>query len=228
MKKISCIIPAYNEEKGIAQVLNTVLPLVGTQLHEVIVVDDASRDATRSIVRTFPNARLLSHEKNKGKSASVAEGISAATGEYIFLLDADLRHLTQKNIIDLITPVENGVSPIALSYRKNAWPLFPFTKIDYLTGERILPTHALTSSLTAMAALPSYGLEVFLNRIIIREHLAISVVHWPNVENDFNHTKHGWWRGVRTIARIWWNVASTASLTELYIQNIRMQKLLVS
>ena len=226
MKKISCIIPAYNEEKSIAQVLAVVTPLVGSFLEEIIVVDDASSDGTKKIVQGFP-VRLIEHTLNEGKSKSVADGITSAKGNYIFLLDADLLSLNTQNILDLIEPIEQGISDVAMSYRKNAWPLFPFKKIDYLTGERILPISSLNPTLSDMALLPSYGLEVFLNKIIIREHLRIAVVGWPNVENDLSQKKRGWWKGIRSIIKIWSNVLSTVSLFEMYSQNIRMQKQLI-
>src|SRR5205814_593344 len=102
-------------------------------LFEVIVIDDASSDQTKKIVKKFPAATLIAHEKNEGKSRAVADGIAVATGDWIFLLDADLRFLNQKNIIDLITPIARGEADVAISYRKNAWPLFPFKNIDYLS-----------------------------------------------------------------------------------------------
>jgi len=227
MKKISCIIPAHDEAKSIAHTLSVVAPLVGTYLYEVIAVDDASRDDTKKIIQTFPLIHLIQHSLNEGKSKSVADGINAAQGEYIFLLDADLQFLNSQNIIDLIEPIERGISDVTISYRKNAWPLFPFKKIDYLSGERILPKKSLVASLSEMALLPNYGLEVFLNRIIIHNNMSISVVQWSNVENDFNQNKHGWLKGVQIIIKIWWNVLSVVSIFEMYSQNIRMQKLLI-
>lgn len=227
MKKISCIIPAYNEAKSITQVLAVVAPLVGEYLHEVIVVDDASLDETKKIVQGFSSVRLVEHFVNEGKSKSVADGIGVAEGDHIFLLDADLLFLNTQNVLDLIQPIEEGIADVTMSYRKNAWPLFPFKKIDYLTGERILPKEQITPSLHQMSQLSSYGLEVFLNRIIIREHLRIAIVQWSNVENDLSQQKRGWWKGVRAIVKIWSDVLSTISIFEMYSQNIRMQKQLI-
>ncbi len=227
MKTISCIIPAYNEEKGIGHTLSVVAPLIGRELSEVIVIDDSSNDGTKEIVKNFPSVLLIEHAVNGGKSKSVFDGIRASKGDYIFLLDADLIFLNEKNVIDLIDPIESGRTDVSLSYRKNAWPLFPFKEIDYLTGERILPKAPVLDSLPAMSVLPSYGLEVFLNRIILRDHLRIAVVQWPNVENDFNQYKYGWLKGIKIVIKIWLNVLSTVSIAEMYSQNIRMRKLLV-
>ena len=78
-----------------------------------------------------------------------------------------------------------------------------------------------------MELLPSYGLEVFINRIIINNKLRIKVVHWENVENDFSQNKRGWWKGMRITLGVWWNVLCTVSIFEMYLQNIKMEKLLV-
>ncbi|MBU0611947.1 glycosyltransferase family 2 protein, partial [Patescibacteria group bacterium] len=168
MKKISCIIPAYNEEKGIGNVLSVVVPLVGKYLYEVIVVDDGSSDNTKQIVKKFTQTKLIEHTTNEGKSKSVADGIKIAGGDYIFMLDADLKFLNEKNIIDLIDPIEKNIAQVSMDYRKNSWPLFPFKGIDYLSGERIMPKYYLSEKINKMSLLPSYGLEVFLNRIIIK------------------------------------------------------------
>lgn len=227
MKTVSCIIPAYNEEKRIRDTLKVVVPLLGTHLFEIIVIDDCSKDNTKQIIREFPSVRLIEHTENGGKSKTVADGIAVATGEFIFLLDADLHHLSSQDIIDIIGPIVRDVADVTISYRKNAWPLFPFKKLDYLSGERIFRRSLVSDILPEMAALRSYGLEVFLNRLIIAHKERIVVVHWPTVENDFNQYKHGWFVGIGIMLNIWLDVLSTVSLYEMYAQNIRMQRLMV-
>lgn len=228
MLKISCIIPAYNEEKNISNILSVVVPLIGASLHEVIVIDDMSRDNTKQIVKTFPSVRLIEHSRNEGKSKAVSDGVEESTGSHIFLLDADLLFLNEKNIIDLIDPIANNIADVTISHRKNSWPLFPFKDIDYLSGERIFPKKYIAPLVSEMASLRGYGLEVFINKnVIIKHQLRISVVQWPNVENNFHHRKQGMIRGVKTIIKIWWDVLCTVSVIEMYKQNISMLKLIV-
>ncbi len=226
MKKISCIIPAYNEEEGIEGVLMAVTPLLGTYLHEIIVVDDGSKDKTKEIAKKFKSISLIEHMVNQGKSKTVADGIVASTGDYIFMLDADLKFLSGEDIINLIMPILNNVSDVTMSYIKNAWPLFPFKRIDYLTGNRILPKAYLMSTIEEMKLLPSYGLEVFINRITIKNKLTISVVIWPAVMNNLSPNKRGWLKGMMVNIKIWWNVLCTVSIFEMYYQNIALIRLL--
>jgi len=227
MKKISCIIPAHNEEEDIRNVLSVVIPLLDKYLYEIIVVDDGSKDNTNNIVKEFASIVLIENKKNQGKSKSVANGIRASKGDYIFLLDADLKFLNEQNIIDLISPIENDVSLVSISYRKNSWPLFPFKKIDYLSGERILPKTYLMEKIDKMSLLPSYALEVFINKIIIKHKLSISVVQWPNVENTFSQDKRGWTKGIKDIIKVWWNILCTISIFEMYGQNIKLTKQII-
>lgn len=228
MKKISCIIPAYNEEKEIGNILSVLVPLIGKTLCEVIVINDCSQDATKEIVKTFPAVILIDHAVNQGKTKAVVNGVKASTGDYIFMLDADLRFINEQNIIDIIEPIERNIADITMVYIKNAWPLFPFKKIDYLSGERILKKTAIVPFLPEMERLPSYGLEVFLNRIIIRNQMRLSIVQWPNVENVFHQHKDGWIKGVIIIIGIWLDVLSASSIIEVYSQNFKLRKLLVT
>ncbi len=94
MPTLSVIIPALNEEDGIARILERVLavrePLARLGLDlEVLVVDDGSRDKTPAIVGTFSQVRLVRHLTNRGYGAAIKTGFRHATGEYLAFLDAD-------------------------------------------------------------------------------------------------------------------------------------------
>ena len=93
--KLSVIIPAYNEEGGIAEIIDRVLSIkpgleaVGVSGPEVIVVDDGSKDRTVEIVKSYSNVRLIQHEKNHGYGGALKTGFSSATGNLLSFLDAD-------------------------------------------------------------------------------------------------------------------------------------------
>ena len=88
---ISVVIPAYNEERGIAGTLGQVCDWLDRhgEPHEVIVVDNASTDRTADIVEAQPRVRLLRNESNRGKGYSMRRGMLAATGELRLHCDAD-------------------------------------------------------------------------------------------------------------------------------------------
>jgi hypothetical protein len=92
---LSVVIPAYNEEDGIAAIIERVLA-VGPDLAdagvgglELIVVDDGSADGTAEVAQDYPGVRLVRHAKNHGYGAALKTGFGTATGDLLGFLDAD-------------------------------------------------------------------------------------------------------------------------------------------
>jgi glycosyltransferase involved in cell wall biosynthesis len=91
---LSIVIPAFNEERGIAEILTRILAQQaalreqGADL-EVIVVDDGSKDGTSAEIHKFPTVRLLRHPTNYGYGAALKTGFHAARGQWLAFLDAD-------------------------------------------------------------------------------------------------------------------------------------------
>lgn len=95
MPSLSIVIPAYNEEGGIADISHRVLAVreslrqVNVELKELLVVDDGSKDRTADIVRGIPGATLIKHTRNRGYGGALKTGFNAAQGDLIGFLDAD-------------------------------------------------------------------------------------------------------------------------------------------
>lgn len=122
--KLSIIIPVFNEQKTIEEVLKRVqeeiIPLIDK---EIIVVDDGSTDSTREKLKKFKSSgiEIILHEKNQGKGAAVKTGIKKATGDYIIIQDADLEY-DPKFIKDLIKPILNNKAKVVYGTRLKRMP----------------------------------------------------------------------------------------------------------
>lgn len=102
--KLSIVIPNYNEEKTILQIIDKILKLNWPIALELVIVDDCSRDKSRellSIYQSDKRFKLIFNEQNLGKSRSVKKGILATTGDLIVVQDADLEY-EPANLLDFI------------------------------------------------------------------------------------------------------------------------------
>src|SRR5687767_3493874 len=92
---LSVVIPAYNEERFIAALVDQVVAVDLTHLamdKQVIVVDDGSKDRTADIVRSRGEVELLVQVPNQGKGAAIRRGIKHSMGDYVIIQDADLEY----------------------------------------------------------------------------------------------------------------------------------------
>jgi glycosyltransferase involved in cell wall biosynthesis len=138
--QISCIIPAYNEEKNIPRVLDVVTTF--KRFKEILVLDDGSTDHTTEIARTYqqacPHLKVITMPKKNGKAGVIKKGVKESTGELIVMLDSDLIGLTHKNIDALILPVVNQeVDQTVLDRAGDRTPVWGWTNCaKYFGGER--------------------------------------------------------------------------------------------
>lgn len=99
IKKLSIIVPCYNEISTIAKVISALQGVDFRKEKEIIIVDDGSTDGTREYLEKLSIAKahyiILFHEKNKGKGAAIQTALEKATGDYVIIQDADLEYNPQ-------------------------------------------------------------------------------------------------------------------------------------
>ncbi|HVR63838.1 MAG TPA: glycosyltransferase family 2 protein, partial [Polyangia bacterium] len=110
-RRLSIIIPAYNERSFISEILERVrsVPLPGLE-REIIVIDDGSTDGTRQVLEqqaSHGGQHILFHEANRGKGAAIRTGLAVATGEIILIQDADLEY-DPADYAGLLKPILDG------------------------------------------------------------------------------------------------------------------------
>jgi len=119
---LSIIIPAYNEEKSINEVVHRLQNVLETidKSSEIIIVDDGSTDDTvKNVQKELENSQfinLIQHKTNLGKGAAVKTGINNAKGKYILVQDADLEY-DPMDIPTLLAPILNNESTVVYGNR---------------------------------------------------------------------------------------------------------------
>jgi len=119
--RLSIIIPVYNEEKTIEEIIRRVSAVKMPEIEkELIIVDDYSTDGTRKILnnlkKKYPKIKIYYHQQNQGKGAAVRDGIKLATGDLIIIQDADLEYDPQ-DIPKLLKPILEGKAQVVYGSR---------------------------------------------------------------------------------------------------------------
>lgn len=203
-KKISIIIPAYNEEDYISKTIMAILKWSNES--EIIVVNDGSTDNTFNVLRTFesvPNIQIINYKENRGKGHALSLGLMAAKGEIIIFLDADLGE-SAENAEQLLMPImENKADmSIAVFPKSNKKAGFGLVKgiakkgIFYLTGYN---TSAPLSGQRAfkrevlgqIRLINGFGIEVGLTIDVLRKGYKIKEVEIPLAHRESSRDLRG-------------------------------------
>jgi len=145
-KEVSIIVPAYNEEQGIAQVLEQLCEVMGMSgwEYEILVVDDGSGDKTGEVAAQYKDVTVLRHRKNRGYGAALKTGIAKARAETIVIIDADGSYssefipvlLQQADSYDMVVGARTtSINHTPLVRKPAKW--FLRVLASYLAGQRL-------------------------------------------------------------------------------------------
>lgn len=200
---VSVIIPAFNEESTVAEVVKACIhsPLVS----EVIVVDDGSTDNTAQIAINA-GAIVLSSSYNQGKASALFLGTKKAVEKFILLLDADLVGLETRHVQALVEPV---------LFQKADSTLGLFTKGRFRTDL----AHWLTPSLSGQRCLNKdfflalfsyahvrYGIEIVITKALKRENKTIQKISLDGVTHRMKEEKRGHDQGFFKRLGMYWDI----------------------
>lgn len=209
IKKVSCIIPAFNEEKTIAGVIKTCLET--PEIDEVIVVSDGSEDKTVAEVKKIKGKiKIIDLKQNHGKGYAVVQGIKEAKNELLLFMDADFVNLQPYHLSSIINPVLSDQVDMAIG------PNFalekPFLQRTLLTtpfcGQRCLKKKDVLPVLKKMEK-SKYGLEVFLNNLFKKKRVIVTPIISNKELHLLKHKKQNNWLP-KYIQEVWEIVQLTA------------------
>jgi len=193
-EKASVVIPCFNEAKTIGSLVRaiTASPHVG----EIIVVDDASSDATARMAQAA-GAAVHSFDRNQGKGGAMHWGVMHAHYPVILFVDGDMDGISLNVIRDVITPVSSGVYDMFIGIRKR-------NSILLNTAIRFLP---MLSGLRAIKKsfweeIPKqyrtgYGIETVLNYFCRYTNRKVGYSVFSEVRHKIKEDKYGFLMGAR-------------------------------
>jgi glycosyltransferase involved in cell wall biosynthesis len=184
---ITCIIPFFNEKNRILKVVDEIVKI--KEIDQLLLVDDGSSDGTTEQVKKhFPNLTIIHNSKNLGKTEAVILGLKKAKGDYILLLDADLKHLHHQEIENALTVVKSNSDIDMIIFNRINSSLFIRTLRGAIltSGQRILKQEDLLQALSHYKP-KGYQLELALNEYMMDKHknsywMPISAVNTPQTE----------------------------------------------
>lgn len=138
MKKLSILVPVYNEEKTIEKILEKLenTDFCGLE-KEIILIDDASTDGSTDILKNLSRHKVFYHEKNLGKGAALRTGFKEATGDIIIIQDADLEY-DPKDYIELINLILEEKADVVYGSRLSGGKPSRSFMFTHLLGNKFL------------------------------------------------------------------------------------------
>lgn len=118
MKKLTVIIPVYNEERTVEEIVRRVQEAPFPLEKEILIVDDCSRDGTAGILQRLEggNVRCFRHEVNRGKGAAIRTAQKHVTGDLVIIQDADLEYYPEEYGV-LAAPILDGRADVTYGTR---------------------------------------------------------------------------------------------------------------
>jgi len=193
--KISCIIPAFNEEKTIFGIVEAAK---GSGLFdEIIVISDGSTDMTPYILKRIGGIDFIDLEQNIGKGGAVWQGLNKATGEIIVMLDGDLIGVSAEHLEKIINPLKNEGVHVCIGiiqHKRRLWMSFIQRTASVLSGQQAFFKYLVED---ANIKDSRFGLEIALKNHFKKKKARIKKVLLPGVSHLMKEQKMGLGQGIK-------------------------------
>lgn len=203
---VSAIIPAYNEEKHIGQVLYAV-KRVG-EIDDIVVVSDGSTDRTAEVACGFDGVRVIELPQNMGKGYAMKAGLDNTSASIVLFLDADLIGLEPHHVRALLLPVFHGAADMVLGVFCSGRGMTDLAQklTPFLTGQRAVKRWVL-DMIGEEVWSTGYGIEMALTRCARKWNLKVMEVPLYGVTHVMKEEKMGAMRGMAERLKMYWEIA---------------------
>ncbi|MFZ5640131.1 MAG: glycosyltransferase family 2 protein [Bacillota bacterium] len=202
--KITAVIPAYNEEPTIGEIVRTVRQVPAVS--DVLVVSDGSTDGTAGAAGEA-GARVLNLTANIGKGGAMMAGVKNTDADIVLFLDADLIGLRPEHVRNLLEPVITGRAEMTIGIFESgrlATDLAQFIA-PYLSGQRAV-RRSLLEKLPDLD-MTRFGVEVALTKFVKTEGIPVEEVELKEMSHVMKEEKLGLVKGVMARMKMYWEIA---------------------
>jgi len=209
--KAAAIIPAYNEESTITDVIHTLAQV--DLVAEIIVVSDGSDDRTAEVA-TREGAQVLVHQENLGKAAAMKTGFEATSAPVVLFLDADLIGLSPAHVRSLLLPVMRSEADMTVGIFDEGRITTDLAQLlaPYLSGQRAVRREIVEEMFRVEidADVCRFGIEVALTRHINNRGYRTVEVPLEEMSHRMKEEKLGLVKGVKARIKMYYEILKYA------------------
>ncbi len=207
---VIAVIPAYNEEKTIGDVLSVLQET--SLIDRIIVVSDGSTDKTAEVAGSY-DVDVVELRENLGKGGALQAGLENTRAEVVLFLDADLIGLTKKHVENLVLPVLQDRADMTIGIFEKGRRATDFAQkmAPKLSGQRAIK-YSLIEQISGMDV-ARFGVEVALNRYMESAQIRVEEVLLPDMSHVMKEEKLGMVKGMAARMKMYWEIIK--SLTKV-------------
>jgi len=200
---ISAIIPAYNEEKTVGKIIDTLKRV--DIVNEIIVVSDGSEDKTAQVAREH-RAKVIELLENMGKGAAIKNGLEVSKGDIVLFLDADLIGLNEVHIMKLLEPVVNDECEMSVGLFRKGRASTDLAQIitPQLSGQRAVKRSIIEK--IEKIEMTGFGIEVALTKYAKQQNIRVKEIKLDNMTHITKEEKYGFAVGFGKRMKMYWQI----------------------
>jgi len=201
---ISTIIPAYNEESTISDVIKVIKGI--PEIDKIIVVSDGSTDRTVDISREL-GVDVYQLKQNIGKGGAIKKGFEKTDSDILLFLDADLIGLNHEHIYSLIKPIYENKTDMTIGIFSQGRLLtdLPQFIMPFLSGQRAIKREII--DMIPDLDLLKYGIEVAITKTVKKYDYRVNKVRLYNLTQRIKEEKYGFIEGAKKRLQMYIDIA---------------------